>query len=99
MPWALKERPGTAGVRSKYETVLLAATILTALSSIFFGHIILTTMIEMLSNDFLDLHASKIILSVRAQYLLLVIAVLCLVAFVAESFDSSDSRGQKKSTR
>lgn len=64
---------------AEFTTITGAAT--AAVSSIYWGHLLLTSIIEMLSNDFLDLRSPRIVWSVRLQYMSVLVAALLLVTY------------------
>lgn len=56
-----------------------------AIGSIFWGHIVFSGIITMMSHDFLDLHAPILVWAVRLQYFCLVLALIFLVSYVARN--------------
>jgi len=96
LAYAVKVRSEKIRIPSSYELSLLIVTAVSALASIYFGHLILTTLIEMLSNDFLTLLAPEIVRSVRAQHVCLLISVLGLLFFLYETFTAPDAHRSRR---
>jgi hypothetical protein len=68
--------------RSSGEFGTLVGSVAAAVASIYWGHLIITSIIEMLTNGFLTLDSARIVWSVRLQYICTVVGSVLLVAYV-----------------
>lgn len=68
--------------RTRSDLALMIVTTASAITSLYFGHSILTSLAEMLSNDFLDLRAPQLLWAVRLQYSFVAAATTSLFVFV-----------------
>jgi hypothetical protein len=68
--------------RSTRKIAMLVGSAAAAIASIYWGHIIITSIITMLSNDFLTLDSESIVWAVRLQYFCVVVGLMLLVGYV-----------------
>ena len=80
----IKKSSDENGSFSSSQLVLILLSAGLALISIYFGQLTSSFIVEMLSNDILNLLDASIVWSVRLQSITLIAAVVCLLWFVVE---------------
>jgi hypothetical protein len=78
----IKETYKTQKGLSTVQMIVLSICGFSCLMTIFFGQLMFSLIVEMLANDIIDILATGIIFSVRAQYGCLLLAVSSLLMFV-----------------
>src|ERR1051325_6619700 len=78
--------------RSPGEFATLMGSVTAAVASIYWGHLVITSIIEMLTNNFLALDSARIVWSVRLQYICTVIGAILLVAYVLSRTENNGPR-------
>jgi hypothetical protein len=79
----IRERAPVAGWHA-YSVALIVVCGLAALLSIYFGHLVFSLLVEMLTHDMLQIMTPSLVWSVRLQYLCILLSAVALLFFVFE---------------
>jgi hypothetical protein len=80
----IRERAPVVGWQP-YSIALIVVCGLSAMLSIYFGHLVFSLLVEMLTFDILQIMTPSLVWSVRLQYLCILLSVVALLFFVFET--------------